>query len=97
MDRARRRWGGSGGGTLIEGDARAEARDEATMALDRASSSIPVESFMKLGALVAFDRLDWPDIDIALGDKGRRGVPTAPLFLLEPRDGGARGGSLGFG
>jgi hypothetical protein len=34
MDRAPRRCGGTGGGALIDGDARAEARDEAIIALE---------------------------------------------------------------
>lgn len=93
MDRARRRWGGSGGGTLIDGDARADARDEATIALERDSSLIPPDSSMMLGALVA---CDWPDVDIALGVEGRKGVVATPWFLVDPREGGNRGGSLGF-
>jgi len=93
MDRAGRRWGGSGGGTLIDGDARADARDDATIALERDSSFIPMGSSMMLGVLVA---CDWPDMDIALGVEGRKGVPPTPWLLLDPRDGGKRGGSLGF-
>lgn len=54
MERARRRWGGSGGGTLIDGDARADARDEATIALDRASSLI-LGSSVTLAALFVCD------------------------------------------
>lgn len=37
-ERARRRRGG-GGGTFVTGDARADAREEATIALERASVS----------------------------------------------------------
>jgi hypothetical protein len=51
MDRARRRWGGSGGGTLIAGDTRDDAREDATMALESASSLIPVDSFNRLDVL----------------------------------------------
>jgi hypothetical protein len=51
MDRARRRWGGSGGGILLAGDARDVAREDATMALDSASSLILAESFSKLDVL----------------------------------------------
>lgn len=90
MDRARRRWGGSGGGTLIDGDARADARDDAIIALERASS-LMLGSPMMLGALVAYD---CPDMDIALGVEGRKG--SATWLLVDPRDGGKRGGSLGF-
>lgn len=76
----------------MDGDARVEAKDEATMALERASSLIP-ESPMMLGVLVEFD---WLEIDITLGVEDRRGVATAPWFLVEPRDGGTRGGSFGL-
>jgi hypothetical protein len=74
MDRARRRWGGSGGGTLMDGDARAEARDEATIALESASS-LMLGASMMLGALVA---CDWLDMDIILGVEDRKGVPATP-------------------
>ena len=77
----------------MEGDARADARDEATMALERASSLMPEGSSIMLGALVACDT---PEIDIALGVEGRKGIATTPWLLTDPRDGGNRGGSLGF-
>lgn len=93
MDRAPRRCGGTGGGALIDGDARAEARDEAIIALERPSSLIPMESSIVLEVLVC----DWLDIDTSLGVRGRRGVATTPWFLVDPRDGGTRGGSVGFG
>lgn len=76
----------------MDGDARAEARDEATIALDRASSLIRGSSMM-LGALVA---CDCAEIDIALGVEGRKGVVVIPRLLRDPRDGGIRGGSLGL-
>lgn len=90
MDRAPRRCGGSGGGVLIDGDARADARDEAIIALERDSSLMPIESSIMLGVLVVCDGLD---IDAALGVEG---VSKNPWFLVDPRDGGTRGGSLGF-
>lgn len=92
MDRAPRRCGGSGGGTLIDGDARADARDEAIIALESDSSLMPMESSIMLEELVV---CDWPDIDNSLGVDGRR-TATTPWFLIDPRDGGKRGGSFGF-
>lgn len=89
MDRAPRRCGGSGGGALIDGDARADARDEAIIALERDSSLMPIESSIMLEVLVVV--CDWLDIDTSLGVE-----VTAPWFLIDPRDGGRRGGSLGF-
>lgn len=94
MDRAPRRCGGGGGGALIDGDARADARDEAIIALERDSSLIPIESSIMLEVLVVV--CDWLDIDTSLGVEGRLGIATAPWFLIDPRDGGTRGGSLGF-
>jgi hypothetical protein len=58
---------------LIDGDARADARDDAIIALERDSSLKPGSSIM-LGALA----YDWPDIDIALDVEGRKGVAPAP-------------------
>lgn len=88
-ERARRRWGGSGGGTLMDGDARTDARDEATMASERASSPMPMGSSIRLRLLVEFD---WLDKDNVLGVEARKSV-----VMLDPRGGGTRGGSLGFG
>ena len=93
MDRAPRRCGGSGGGALIDGDARADAREEAIIALERDSSLMPMESSIMLEVLVV---CDWLDTDTSLGVEGRR-TATTPWFLIDPRDGGTRGGSLGFG
>ena len=45
IDRARRRRGG-GGGAFGKGDARLDASEEATIASERASSSIPFSSTM---------------------------------------------------
>ena len=53
IDRARRRRGGVGG-ILVTGDARDDASDEATMALERASSFMPPISLTAL-ELLLFD------------------------------------------
>lgn len=50
-DRARRREGG-GGGSFVAGDARADAREDATIASDRASSSMAAGSFVALELLL---------------------------------------------
>lgn len=53
IDRARpRRLVGGGGGITVEGDALADAREEATMALDRASSLMPPMSSTALELLL---------------------------------------------
>lgn len=93
MDRAPRRCGGSGGGALIDGDARVDAREEAIIALERDSSLMPIESSIMLEVLVV---CDWLDRDTSLGVEGSLGIAMAPWFLIDPRDGGTRGGSLGF-
>lgn len=52
IDRARpRRRVGGGGGTTVVGDALADAREEATMALERLSSLMPPESSTALELL----------------------------------------------
>lgn len=47
-DRARRREGGGGGASFVAGDARADAREDATIAFERASSSMPVSFVLEL-------------------------------------------------
>lgn len=64
IDRARRRCGGGGGGIFVVGEARDDARDDATMAVDRASSLMPLDSSMRLELLVLCDS---PDTDAKLG------------------------------
>jgi hypothetical protein len=88
MDRAPRRWGSGGGIPRIDGDARVDARDEAIMALERASSLMAMESSITL-VLAG----DWLDIDASLGVEEGFAIPW---FLVDPRGGGTRGGSLGF-
>lgn len=94
-DRARRRRGGAGG-TLVTGDARVDAREEATMALESASSSIPPTSSMAL-ELPFWDRLD---IEATLGVDERKRLPVGSGFLKESKEGlerpVERGGSFGF-
>lgn len=92
-ERARRREGGTGGGSFVAGDARADARDEATMAFERASSPIPPVSFVAL-ELLLYDR---PDTEAILGVEGRRsGVPVRTGFRVDAREGAVRGGSFGL-
>lgn len=66
------------------GDARADAKEDATMALDRASSPIPPDSWIALELLL----YDATEIDPILGVFARtRGDPTpAPtgFFLIDP-------------
>ena len=75
MARAPRRWGGSGGAGLGDGDARDDASDEAIIALERDSSLIPRESSIRLEVLVV---REWFDNDASLGVEDRRGVATNP-------------------
>lgn len=90
--RARRRVGG-GGGTSVVVDALADAREDATMALERASSSILPNSSTVLELLL----YDCPESETILGVVARRGCPVGTGFLVEsvgrPVD---RGGSFGF-
>lgn len=91
-ERARRRWGG-GGGTFVTGDARADAREEATIALERASSVMLPESSTVLELLLC----DCPDIDAMLGVEARNPGPMGAGLLKGPCEGSAeRGGSFGF-
>lgn len=79
-DRARRRGGGVGA-NLDTGDARADAKEEATMALERASSLIPFESSNKLELLL----FDGTDIDPILGVFPRTNDPLPTgFFLIDP-------------
>lgn len=81
-DRARRRGGGVGANLDAgDGDARADAREEATMALERASSLIPFESCSKLEVLL----FDATDIDPILGVFPRTNDPLPTgFFLIDP-------------
>lgn len=82
-DRARRRCGGVGGANLDTGDARADANEDATMALERASSPMPPDSWIALELLLC----DATDIDPILGVFARTRDPTpAPtgFFLIDP-------------
>lgn len=82
-DRARRRCGGGGGASLDTGDARADAKDEATMALDRASSLMPFDSCTTLELLLC----DSADSDPMLGVFARiRDPPPTGFFLIEPAE-----------
>jgi hypothetical protein len=84
MDRdgARRREGGRGGASFVVGDARADARDDAIIAFERASSSIPPGSFNAL-ELLLYDR---PDTEAILGVEGRRsGVPVRAGYRMDAR------------
>lgn len=90
-DRARRREGGGGGASFVVGDARADAREDATIAFERASSSIPVSFALEL---LWYDS---PDTEAMLGVEGRRsGVPVRTGFRVDAREGAVRGGRIGF-
>lgn len=92
-DCARRREGGGGGASFVAGDARADAREDATIASERASSSIAPGSFGVL-ELLLYDR---PDTEAILGVEGRRsGLPVRTKFRMDALEGVARGGSLGL-
>lgn len=77
-----------------DGDAREDANEEATMAFERASSFIPVDSSATLELLLN----DLPDIDAMLGVADLSKVPLEAGFLAVPTEGPVfRGGSFGFG
>jgi hypothetical protein len=89
-DRARRE-GGGGGASFVAGDARADAKDDATIAFERASSSMPVSFALEL---LWYDS---PDTEAILGVEGRRsGVPVRPGFRMDALEGAVRGGRFGL-
>jgi hypothetical protein len=92
-DCAPRREGGGGGGSFVAGDARADAKDDAIIAFERASSSMPPVSFVAL-ELLWYER---PDTEAILGVEGRRsGVPVRTGVRIDALEAVVRSGSLGL-